>query len=410
MIFKAAVDGKRESTRGAMTSEFRLKARQELSIAIYLTDLRVGGAERLSVNLAKSFAARGMQVTFVLHQRVGELLVDVPATIEVVSLRAPRSLLALPRLMKFLRERQTDILLSQTGFNNIVAILAKSAIACDTRVVACQHSVLSAESAHHANWQHRLLPLLYRFLLGWADATVAVSAGVAADLSARAKIPRGRIDVIYNAAISPDFEDEAAVPVNHPWFDGSLPVLLAVGRLAPEKDFATLLYAFEKLSRRQRARLVVLGDGPEYDSLVRLSAKLGIENIVDFRGFEPNPFRYMKRAAALVSSSRYEGFGNVLVEALACGTAVISTDCPCGPAEILDGGRFGKLIPVGDVNALADAMECALFAGPDALASRARALEFALDPIADQYVALFDRIVSRAYDREAGRTNVEVSR
>src|SRR5262249_54030752 len=133
----------------------------------------------------------------------------------------------------------------------------------------------------------------------------------------------------------------------------------------------------------------------ERDSLIRLSAKLGIENIVDFRGFEPNPFRYMKRAAALVSSSRHEGFGNVLVEALACGTPVISTDCPCGPAEILDGGRFGKLVPVGDVNALADAMERALFADSDALALRARALEFALDPIADRYVELFHRIMSR---------------
>jgi glycosyltransferase involved in cell wall biosynthesis len=359
-----------------MTSDFRLKARQQFSIAIYLSELRVGGAERLSVNLAKGFAERGLRVTF--------------------SLQASRSLLALPRLMQFLRERQTDVLLSQMGINNIVSILAKSAVACDTRVVACQHSVLSAESAHPADWQHRLLPLLYRILLGRADATVAVSAGVAADLSARAKIPRGRIDVIYNAAVFPNIDEQAEIPVNHPWFDGSSPVLLAVGRLAPEKDFATLLYAFEKLSRRRLARLVILGDGPERDSLVQLAAKLRIENSVDFRGFEPNPFRYMRRAAALVSSSRYEGFGNVLVEALACGTAVISTDCPYGPAEILDGGRFGTLIPVGDVNALADAMERALFAESDALASRARALEFALDPIVDQYVALFHRIMSHS--------------
>ena len=162
-------------------------------------------------------------------------------------------------------------------------------------------------------------------------------------------------------------------------------MVLAAGRLVALKGFDTLLRAFARVRQQMPARLVILGEGSERSNLERLAAELGVAADVDMPGFDPNPFRYMKRAGVFVLSSRYEGLPNVLIQAMACGCPVVSTDCPNGPAEILDGGRYGPLVPVDDVEALAYAMAQAL-AGKVAPAPTEWLEQFRVEVVAEQYL------------------------
>jgi glycosyltransferase involved in cell wall biosynthesis len=206
-----------------------------------------------------------------------------------------------------------------------------------------------------------MLPRLVGRFYPWADGIVAVSQGAADDLARTARLPKDRIQVVHNPIVTPELREMAAARLDHPWFEaGAPPVLLAVGRLAPQKDFGTLIRAFERVRRSRPARLMILGDGPERDALEALAAEVGLESAVDLPGRIVNPFPYMVRADAFVLSSRWEGLPSVLIEALFCGVPVVATDCPSGPREILAGGKHGLLVPVGDVEALARGIESAL--------------------------------------------------
>jgi glycosyltransferase involved in cell wall biosynthesis len=225
-----------------------------------------------------------------------------------------------------------------------------------------------------------------------------VSRELGDDLADVTGIPRERITAIYNPVVGPQVERLAAETVDHPWFaPGEPPVVLGVGRLSGQKDFPSLVRAFARVRRRRSARLVIFGNAQgaakteeRRAELARLAADLGVGEDFDAPGFTNNPFAYMARAALFVLSSRYEGFGNVLPEAMACGCPVVSTNCRAGPSEILDGGRFGPLVPVGDVAALADAMERVLEAPLPADALKARARQFSVDRAVRGYLdALF---------------------
>jgi glycosyltransferase involved in cell wall biosynthesis len=196
----------------------------------------------------------------------------------------------------------------------------------------------------------------------WADGIIVVSNGVRDDMARVTKIPSERITVIYNPSVVRDeVWEKAQAPLDHPWLKpGQPPVIIAVGRLQIQKDYPTLFSAFAQVRKRLPARLLILGEGRERGSLEELVRKLGLENDVSMPGFVMNPYAYMARASLFVLSSRWEGLPTVLIEALCCGTSVVSTDCPSGPREILKGGEYGRLVPVGDVDALAQAIEAAL--------------------------------------------------
>jgi glycosyltransferase involved in cell wall biosynthesis len=199
-------------------------------------------------------------------------------------------------------------------------------------------------------------------------------------------IPIQKVHVIYNPVVSPELYEKADAPLEHPWFRSNQPpVILGVGRHRPQKGFDTLLRAFARVRQETPARLVILGEGPERPNLERLASELGVAADVDMPGFDPNPFRYMRRAGVFVLSSRYEGLPNVLIQALACGCPVVSTDCPSGPSEILDGGRYGALVPVDDVEAMAGAIVRALL-GQVAPAPSAWLEQFRVEVVAEQYL------------------------
>jgi glycosyltransferase involved in cell wall biosynthesis len=217
---------------------------------------------------------------------------------------------------------------------------------------------------------------------------------------------RHKIDVIPNPVVGRDLTELAAAEVEHPFFNSEIPVFVGVGRLVAEKDFATLLQAFSHLRKKRAARLALIGDGPLRAALEGAATELGVPEDVAFLGFRTNPYPFMKRAAALVLPSRSEGFGNVLVEALALGTPVVSTDCPHGPAEILDHGRFGVLVPVGDPETMASAMEQILDHPPPTSLSLERATWFTVSRISSRYLDLIDNANERRLAMQANRTGI----
>jgi len=191
--------------------------------------------------------------------------------------------------------------------------------------------------------------------------------------------------VIYNPVVTPSLKSLATAPVDHPWIGTNQPPLvLAVGRLTAQKDYPTLLRAFAKVRSRRNCRLIILGEGELRDSLEALTSQLGIADSVQLPGFADNPFAWMSKASLFVLSSAWEGLPNVLIQAMACGTPVVSTDCPSGPAEILENGKWGRLVPVGDEVALAEAMDRALEdkVFPDVAV---RATYFSLDSALNEY-------------------------
>lgn len=358
-------------------------------IAIAIPDLRGGGAERVSLNLANAFAARGLAVDLVLMRAKGELMALLDPRVRVVDLEADRVRNVVLPLIRYLRASRPTSMLANMWPLTVLAILAKLVARAPTRIVPVEHVVLSRSEISWRPVHMALLKLFSRLLLPYADGIVCVSNGVADDLAILAGMPRGKIITIYNPIVAERDSVVTGTLSTHAkaWADATFRVL-NVGTLKEQKDQRTLLRAFAILSNRIDAHLLVLGTGALHSELVALSSSLGIDHRVTFAGFAPEPASYYRHANLFVLSSAWEGFGNVIVEALEQGTPVVSTDCKSGPREILDDGKFGALVPVGDVDALARAMEVALSVTHDRDALKLRAQDFSVDKAADAYLEL----------------------
>ena len=291
-------------------------------------------------------------------------------------------------LARYLRREKPTALLSAKSYPNLTALWAKRRTDVATRVVISEHGHLSRDlqSRRRPKWRKRFVGPVFRRFYPWADAIVGVSNGVADDLSSLADLPRQRITTIYNPVVTFALHAQARAPLDHPWFrPNAPPVVLGIGRLHRQKDFPTLLSAFARVRAQRPVRLVILGKGKLRAELEMLARTLGIAADVAMPGFVENPYAYMTRAAVFALSSVSEGLPTVLIEALACGCPVVSTDCPSGPAEILDGGRYGRLVPVGDDMALARAICATLDAPPPAERLHDRALFFSADRAVERY-------------------------
>jgi glycosyltransferase involved in cell wall biosynthesis len=326
-----------------------------------LPSLRDGGAERVTVNLVAGMVEKGLPVDVVLAAAEGPYLGLLPPSTRVIDLKSSRVLRSLGPLVRYLRREQPRAVVSSLHHANLVALWAARLAGGSVPVVAAVHSTLSVSSRLPGKRNRIFFPILLRTFYPWASAIVAVSRGAANDLARTAGVPRDRIEVIYNPVITPALLAHAQCPPNHPWYrPGQPPVVLAVGRLTPTKDFPTLIRAFAEVRRLRPARLLILGEGEEREALTALAAELDVAADVALPGFQECAVAFMAHARLFVLSSVGEALPTVLIEALAAGTPVISTDCPSGPREILQDGRLGVLVPVGDAAALARAIVDAL--------------------------------------------------
>jgi glycosyltransferase involved in cell wall biosynthesis len=382
----------------------------------------------MRLHLAEAFTARGLAVELVLGERTGALADDVPRDLPTVELgraglldarlaalraapgelgllarpvllarKPPPTLPFLPGLARYLRQRRPRALLAATPYENLEALRARRLARCSgrTRVVISEHNNIARNLLDSKEWSRRYLAALLRRAYPEAEGIVAVSNGVADQIAATTGLPRDRITTIHNPVVTPALLARAAQPIEEPWLaPGEAPLVMGAGRLVRQKDFPTLIRAFALARARRPALRLLIAGGADSEAntrarraeLMALAASLGVADAVRLPGHLRNPVALMARAALFVLSSRWEGFGNVLVEALACGTPVVSTDCPSGPMEILDDGRWGPLVPVGDDSAIAAAIEQVLDDPLPAEALKARAQEFSVDRAVQRYL------------------------
>ena len=353
-------------------------------IALFLPDLSGGGAERMMVNLARGFASRGLRVDMVLLRASGAYLSEIPHNVQIFDLHTPSAYLASPALIKYLRKQKPSALLSTLDLTNLVAIISAKMARPRTRVLVQVVNTVSQQ------YRTPVKKWLERRSLAWiypkANAIIAASTGVADDLSAYTGIPAAKIQTIFFPTITANLEEKASQPVNHAWLcPGNIPVVMGVGRLTRQKDFGTLIRAASLLRAAKPVRLIILGEGEERTQLENLARELGLADDVDLPGFVDNPYAYLRRAAVFVLSSLWEGLPNSLIEAMACGCPVVSTDCPSGPSEILAGGRYGHLAPVGNPHSLAEAIGKALD-GDTRKPPQSWLKKFELETVLDDYL------------------------
>ena len=353
-------------------------------IAILLPDLCPGGAERMHLHLAREWARQGVAVDFVLQRARGGLLEQLPAGCRVVDLATPRLRGVLWPLVRYLRESPPDALLAAMWPLTVIAPIAASLARCGTRVAVSEHSPLSIAHARRGKLHRILLRASQRIAYPLAAVRIAVSRGVADDMAATSGLSRDRFVVVANAAAGtcPHAFDRA------PARAGAGPTILAVGTLKKVKRHDLLIDAFARLPEHLGARLWIVGEGPERPDLERRIADRGLEGRVVLQGHSDDPGSWYAKADLFVLASDYEGFGNVLVEAMEYGLRIVSTDCPVGPADVLDGGRYGRLVASGDAQALAEAIQASLAAPVDRDALLRRAREYDVADVAARYLGL----------------------
>jgi len=400
-------------------------------IAVLLPSLEGGGAERSMLNLIKGFLAQGRTVDLVLCQAKGALIRDIPEGANLVELEAVNGLRArwmaatgnirdffvllrpilltkkiapelarITALQQYMQSARPDVVLSALTYANIALIWAKQMSGSSVSIIVSERIALSSYCAAPSNsrkWRWRYLPGVVRRTYPGADSVIAVSHHAADELITDIGLSRQSVKIIHNPVVDDTLRASAKVALDHPWFaPDSAPVILAVGRMTEQKDFPTLMRAFAQVRRYTPVRLVILGEGRLRADLWQLAEDLGIQEDVDMPGFVDNPFQYMARAKVLVLSSLYEGLPGVLIQALACGCPVVSTDCPGGSREILGDGDYGALVPVGEVEPMATAIrtEMAQPSNRDKLLRRAQ--DFSVDRAVNHYLDLLDSIVAQA--------------
>lgn len=365
----------------------RVEEARRPDVACFVPELLDGGAQRAAVKLIGGMAGRGLAVELVLASREGPHLSGVDGRARVVDLAAGRVVRAVRPLARYLERTRPRSLVSFLTHANVAAVAARALARSGARLVLVEQNTVSA--VRGGAWRDRLLPRLVRRAYPRADAVVGVSEGVARDLVENFGVPARKVSVIPNPVVDAALAEAAAEPLDDPWFArGAAPVFLSAGRLTEQKDFPVLLRAFRMLREGREARLVILGEGEERARLEALIGETGLSADAALGGFVENPYARMSRAAAFVLSSRWEGLPTVLIEALACGCPVVSTDCPSGPREILGGGEYGALVPVGDAAAMRDAMARALDSRPAASALKARAALYSVEGAVGRYLEL----------------------
>ncbi len=372
------------------------KTRKKLNkIALFLPSLTGGGAERVFVTLANSLVEHEIKIDLVLANAFGNYFSMLSNKIQVIDLKASSVILSIPGLIHYLRTEKPDVLLSAVENANTWAIIAKILSGTSIPVIITEHSTWSQVLSNQPALKEKALFQIASSIYPLANKLVAVSNGIQSDLLETFKINPNKLVCIYNPVVPKNLDFLTAAHVAHPWIaDKNCPVIISVGRLVKVKDYPTLIQAFSLAKKLTNCRLIILGEGPERNALQTLINQLGLQNDIDLPGFVENPFAWMAKCDLFVLSSLYEGLPTVLIEAMACGTPVVSTNCISGPAEILENGKYGDLIPLGDVNLLAAALVENVNHPKANSKIKERANDFSVNNAADAYIELIKKVIN----------------
>jgi len=361
---------------------------QRNKVAFFCPALQGGGAERVMLTLAEEFANNGVEVDFIVSRAEGALLSQVPSNVNFINFNKARLIFSIGKLVSYLKKNKPDVLLSALEHANFAAIMARIASRYKGVLAISLHNTISRKESTKNIKSYILKKILLR-MNRYVDVTVAVSSGVADDYAKYMNMERNKISVIYNPAVKDELYELANEECTHKWLKNKLvPVILAVGRLTKHKDYPTLLESFRLVRQQVDAKLIILGEGEERYSLEQLIKDKQLTEYVSLSGFEGNPYAYMKQSDVFVLSSISEGFGLVLAEALAIGVPVISTDCDNGPREILESGKWGRLVPVNDPEMLSKAIIDVIH-NPTLNEGLVRARDFHVDKIVLEYAKQF---------------------
>ncbi|MBX3144438.1 MAG: glycosyltransferase [Trueperaceae bacterium] len=386
-------DASRLASAGVATREAQ-PHREPLHLAFFVADLLGGGAERMMVALANGLSDRVARLDLVVARAEGPYLDEVAEGMRVVDLGGSTTASVLPALTRYLRANRPDALMSTLSHANLIAVIATRLARVPTRVVVREASTPGVEAINWAHPKAAIARLMMNRTYRMADGIVAVSAGVAESISEMTGLSLERIATLYNPVVTPELSRLAGESVDHRFFVAKrAPVILSVGNLREVKDHETLIRAFRLVVDELDARLLILGEGPERQRLERLVTELGLDELVDMPGFDKNPFAYMAKADLYALTSRREGLPGALVQALACGLPAVATNCRSGPLEVLEGGKLGELVPVGDVAALGAAMLRTLRDPPDRRLLTAHSAKYESAKVIDDYVAFFRGLV-----------------
>lgn len=343
-----------------------------------------GGAQRDAILLANELQAGGIDTAILTLQSHGPLKALIRDDVPVIDLgegRKKRLAFAGPALYRLLsRGKPRGVVSAEAAPNALLALTSRAIPAASRPGIILREAASPVQARlNDPYWQNRLAYRLAPRLYPMADLILTLTEGARTDLINAFSVPAGKIvNLGTNAVITPAIRAE----IDQSRRDPQPGHIFSVGRLSPEKGFVTLIEAFAQLRRTRPATLTIIGEGSERKTLETRISELGISEDVKLPGHHPHPIEALSQASLFVCSSTHEGLGNAIIEAMACGVAIVATDAPHGPREILLGGRLGPLVPVGDAAALAAAMADVLDGQTDTAALRERALQFSVEKAA----------------------------
>lgn len=328
-----------------------------MKVSFLMRSAQGGGAERVMISLANSFVEKGYDIDFLFVHAEGPFLKEINKGINIVDLKSKRAIFSLFKLYFYLLKNKPDTIISALNYINLISIFSCFFFfSKKPKVIITEHGTLSAVTKD-LKGTGKIVPILMKFLYPYAAKIVCVSNGVADDLAKQLNLDRGKITTIYNPINFENINSKKDLPLAHPWARENIPIILGAGRLVDVKNFPLLINAFLKVRAKVNCRLVIIGEGEKRQDLEHLIASSPFSDDILLHGFTDNPYQWMKTAKVFVLSSNTEGLPTVLIEALACGAKVISTDCPYGPREILENGKIGALVPINNVHLLQEKIE-----------------------------------------------------
>lgn len=359
----------------------------KINITMFIPSLSGGGAERIAINLANNLDKRKFNITLLVLNSQSSYYINSDVNVNI--LKSKRLIYVIPELVNYMKKQPPDLFISHMSLSNVVTLIAKKFARKEFSTLIIEHTTPSIKYNNDGAIYRQCIPILMRISYKFADSIVSVSKGVAKDLAQITRIPNKNIKVIYNPIVNDQVFNVANQPVDCSWLNNSnLKVIMGIGRLEKVKNFSLLIRAFLDVYKEDpNTRLIIFGEGSERENLEKYIHKLGLSEVVSLPGFVTNIYSYLSKASVFTLTSNYEGLPTVLIEALACATPVVSTDCPSGPREILSDGQFGILTPVKDHVSLTEAILKIIkkerVFEPEELIMRAS--EFSIDKAIEQY-------------------------